>query len=132
MHFRDTVTRNHLGELIFMVCPGKKHEHGPHLHQTGNMDQDSWLLQCILPPRITCTVSKWILGSAVRCETACKMHVAQMLPTLSSPYAEQTNHFVMGKPFSKLVESRGSGAQYPLSESCETKLGEFRYRLAQV
>lgn len=132
MHFGDNFTRNHLGEFIFMVCPGNKHEHGPHLHQTGNMDQDCWLLQGILPPRITCTVSKWIFGSVVPCETVCKTHVAQLLLTMSSPYAEQTNLFVVAKPFSKLVNSRGSDAQYPKSESHETKLWEFHYRLMQV
>jgi hypothetical protein len=89
------------------------------------MDQDAWFLQGILLPRITSTVSKWILGSMVPCETVCKMHVAQLLLTLSSPYAEQTNLFVVGKPFSKLVESTGSDIQYPRSESHETKLREF-------
>lgn len=132
MHFGNNFTRNHLGELIFMVCPRNKHEHGPHLHQRGNMDQSSWLWQCILPLRITCTVSKCILGSVVPCETVCKMHVAQLLLTLSSPYAEQTNPFVVGNPFSKSVQSRGSGAQYPRSESRKTKFREFHYRLVQM
>ena len=52
-----------------MVLPGNMLEQGPHLHQTGNMDRESWLLNCILPPRMTCAVSKWVLGSVIPYET---------------------------------------------------------------
>jgi hypothetical protein len=45
---------------------------------------------------LPCTRRKWILDWVVSCEIVCKMHIAQLLQTLSSLTAEHTNSSVVG------------------------------------
>jgi hypothetical protein len=55
------------------------------------------------------------LNSGKYREIVCEMHVAQLLQTVSSLTAENTNSSVVGHPFSKLVSSSGGAQQqqYP-------------------
>jgi hypothetical protein len=70
----------------------------------------------------SCDSRKWIIGYVVPCEIVCEMHVAQLLQTLSSLTAENTNISIVGEPFSKLVASSGGAQQQQSPGSFETKL----------
>jgi hypothetical protein len=91
-------------------CCGIKPEHSPQLHQTED-GPGLLALKHALSARMSCAVHRWIRGLLAACESLCEMHDTQLLLNLSLPNAEQTNSFVVGLPFSKLVASISCGIQ---------------------